>query len=115
MRAGTEVIGWDPRTHRIRSWTFDSDGSFGESVWTRDGNRWIVKYAGTLADGSDVSVTYLITPVDANTVTVQSKDHLVNGEEQPDLPEVKLTRCPAPTEPKSPPSEPSKPPRHVLP
>ena len=115
VRGGTEVIGWDPRTHRIRSWMFDSDGSFGESVWTRDGNRWIVKHTGTLADGSDASVTLIVTPVDADTVTVQSKDHVVNGEKQPDLPEVKLKRRPAPAETKSKPSEPANPPRHVLP
>jgi uncharacterized protein (TIGR02246 family) len=115
VRGGTEVIGWDPRTHRIRSWMFDSDGSFGESVWARDEDRWIVKHSGTLADGSDASVTHIITPVDADTVTVQSKDHSVNGEKQPDLPEVKLKRSPAPAETKSKPSEPAKLPRHVLP
>jgi uncharacterized protein (TIGR02246 family) len=115
VRGGTEVIGWDPRTHRIRSWMFDSDGSFGESVWTRDGDRWIVKHAGTLADGSDASVTHIVTPVGADTVTVQSKDHVVNGEKQPDLPEVKLKRRPAQDEAKAKPSEPAKPPRRVLP
>jgi uncharacterized protein (TIGR02246 family) len=115
LRFGTEVIGWDPRTHRIRSWMFDSDGSFGESVWARDENRWIVKHTGTLADGSDASVTHMVTPVDADTVTVQSKDHVVNGEKQPDLPEVKLKRRPAKEEPKPGPSEPQKLPKRVMP
>jgi uncharacterized protein (TIGR02246 family) len=115
VRGGTEVIGWDPRTHRIRSWIFDSDGSFGESVWLRDGNRWIVKHQGTLADGGDASVTHIITPVDADTLTVQTKDHTVNGEKQPDLPEVKLKRSPAAAETKSKSSEPANPPRTVLP
>jgi hypothetical protein len=98
VRGGTEVIGWDPRTHRIRSWMFDSDGSFGESVWTRDGDRWIVKHTGTLADGSDAAVTLVVTCVDANTVTVQSEDHIVNGEKQSDPPEITLKRQP-PKEP----------------
>ena len=35
VAGGTEVIGWDPRAHRIRSWIFESDGGFGESEWTR--------------------------------------------------------------------------------
>ena len=113
--AGTEVIGWDPRTNRIRSWIFDSDGGFGESMWTRDGDRWIVKHVGTLADGGDVSVTHIVTPVDANTVTIQSKDRSVNGQRQSDLPEVKLKRRPAGDEAKSKPGEPPKPPRQVLP
>ena len=35
--SGTEVIGWDPTSRSIRSWVFDSDGSFGQAVWTRRG------------------------------------------------------------------------------
>ena len=30
LHGGTEIIGWDPRANRIRSWVFDSDGGFGE-------------------------------------------------------------------------------------
>ena len=37
---GTEIIGWDPKTNQIRSWMFLSDGSFGEAVWTKDGDDW---------------------------------------------------------------------------
>ena len=38
----TQRIGWDPLAKRIRSWVFDSDGGFGESVWARDGDAWII-------------------------------------------------------------------------
>jgi uncharacterized protein (TIGR02246 family) len=115
VRSGTEVIGWNPRIHRIRSWTFDSEGGFGESTWTRDGNRWIIAYTGTLADGGDVSATHVVTIVDADTLTVQSKDRVINGEKQPDLAAVKLKRRTAQDEAKSKPSEPAKLPKHVLP
>jgi uncharacterized protein (TIGR02246 family) len=104
---GTEVIGWDPRAHRIRSWTFDSDGGFGESTWTRDGDHWVVRYSGILADGGDVSATHLITPVDANTITLQSKDRTLDGAKQPDLPEITIKRQLPPAEAKS--GEPSAP------
>ena len=109
---GTEIIGWDPREHRIRSWTFNSDGSFGESIWTRDGKRWIIDHAGTLPNGGDLSVTYVVTPVDADTITVASKDRRVDGQSQPALPEVKLKRQPILTEKKS---ESIEPPKKVLP
>ena len=78
MHGGTEVIGWDPRTSRIRSWVFDSDGGFGENVWVHDGNRWLIKYSGTLADGSEASATHILTNVDAATATLQSKDRVVD-------------------------------------
>lgn len=112
VSGGTEVIGWDPRTHRIRSWTFDADGSFGESTWTQDGDRWIVRHAGTTADGDDTTTTHVVSIVDANTLTVQSKDRTVDGVKKPDLREVKLTRRTAKDEAKAKPAEP---PRNVLP
>ena len=87
LHGGTEIIGWDPRTNRIRSWVFDSDGGFGENVWVHDGNRWLIKYSGTLADGSEASATHILTKVDAATATMQSKDRVVNGAAQPDIPE----------------------------
>jgi len=31
---GTHIIGWDPIKKKIRSWVFDTDGTFGESTWT---------------------------------------------------------------------------------
>ena len=36
---GTQFIGWDPIARRIRSWTFDSEGGFGQGRWIRDGKR----------------------------------------------------------------------------
>jgi uncharacterized protein (TIGR02246 family) len=92
MHGGTEIIGWDPRTASFRSWIFDSDGGFGENVWIRDGNRWLVKYSGTLADGSTVSATHVVTKIDDNTFTMQSKDRTMNGTAQPDVPESTLSR-----------------------
>jgi uncharacterized protein (TIGR02246 family) len=92
LHGGTEIIGWDPRTGRTRSWVFDADGGFGENVWVHDGNRWLIKYSGTLADGSEASATHILTSLDAGTVTLQSKDRVVNGAVQPDIPETTLKR-----------------------
>ena len=92
LHGGTEIIGWDPRSSRIRSWVFDADGGFGENVWVHDGSRWLIKYSGTLADGSEASATHILTSVDAATATLQSKDRVVNGAAQPDIPETTLKR-----------------------
>lgn len=92
LHGGTEVIGWDPRTNQIRSWVFDSDGGFGENVWVHDGNCWLIKYSGTLADGSEASATQILTKVDATTATLQSRDRIVNGASQPDIPATELKR-----------------------
>ncbi len=33
-KSGMQVVGWDPVGKRIRSWMFDSDGGYGEGIWT---------------------------------------------------------------------------------
>jgi uncharacterized protein (TIGR02246 family) len=113
-RAGTEVIGWDPRARRIRSWVFESNGGFGESAWVRDGNRWLIRYSGTQADGSEVSATNILTMVDANTLTLQSKDRTADGQQQPEVPKITIKRQAA-SKDTAKPKEPSKPPQRVLP
>lgn len=89
---GTQVIGWDPRSKSIRSWTFNSDGSFGEGTWSSNGSDWLVKSSQTLADGGAASGTYLVTPVDANSLTVQLLGHEINGEPVPTVPPVTMIR-----------------------
>jgi uncharacterized protein (TIGR02246 family) len=91
-RAGTEVIGWDPRARRLRSWLFDTDGGFGENTWVRDGNRWLVRYSGTRPDGSEASATNILTIVDANTIVLQSKDRTAGSELQPEGPKITIKR-----------------------
>ena len=99
LHGGTEVIGWDPRTSRIRFWVFDSDGGFGENVWVRDGNRWLVKYSGTMTDGSEASATHIVTKVDTDTIRLESRDRIVNGGDAPDIPETVLNGKPPTTRP----------------
>lgn len=50
VREVTEIIGWDPATETIRSWVFTSEGRFAEGVWTRRGDRWLVRMDGRGAD-----------------------------------------------------------------
>jgi uncharacterized protein (TIGR02246 family) len=114
VRAGTEIIGWDPRTRRIRSWVFDSDGGFGDNVWIRDGDRWIVRHTGVRPDGSEASATNILTVVDADTVTVQSKDRMAGGERQPDVAAVTIKRQ-KPMKAAVKPQEPARQPERVLP
>jgi len=61
---GTQRIGWDPINRRIKSWTFDSQGGSGEGVWRRDGERWAVDSTEVTADGQQVTLSAVYTPVD---------------------------------------------------
>lgn len=89
---GTQVVGWDPIESRIRSWTFDSEGGFGEGHWIQDGNRWLVKTSYVLASGERASALNVFTYVDQNTFRWQSIDREIAGELQPNIPEVTVVR-----------------------
>jgi uncharacterized protein (TIGR02246 family) len=85
-------IGWDPVAKRIRSWLFDETGGFGEGSWTQDGKKWVVKTTSVLQDGRSATATYILTPVDPDTITLQSTDRSENGKRFPDTKEVKMKR-----------------------
>ena len=89
---GTQVVGWDPIERRIRSWTFDSEGGFGEGRWIHDGGRWLVKTSFVLASGDRASALNVFTYVDPDTFRWQSIDREVGGELQPNIPEVTVVR-----------------------
>lgn len=83
VKEGTQIVGWDPRAREIRSWSFDSDGSFGDGIWTESGGKWLIQSTQTLADGAAASGTFVFTPVDEDTFTVQLIGHEIEGEPQP--------------------------------
>jgi hypothetical protein len=89
---GTQVIGWDPIAGQIRSWTFDSEGGFGEGRWIQDGSRWLIKTSFVLATGERASAVNVITYVDPDTFRWQSIGREIAGELQPDVSEVTVVR-----------------------
>ncbi|MGA2796998.1 MAG: SgcJ/EcaC family oxidoreductase [Thermoguttaceae bacterium] len=91
---GSQRFGWDPLTKQIRCWVFDSQGGFAEGVWTREGNRWIVKMNGVTRDGKSASSTNITTMLSKDRMTWQSRDRVIGGEKAPDVEEVPIVRKP---------------------
>ena len=89
---GTQVIGWDANLLQIRSWTFNSDGSFGSSTWSKNGNSWMAKSSQTSANGDISSGTYVLEQIDENSFTLQLIGHEINGDAQPAAPAATITR-----------------------
>jgi uncharacterized protein (TIGR02246 family) len=89
----TQRIGWDPLTKQIKAWLFDSEGGYGESYWTRDGERWVAKATAVRRDGTTASMTNVFTPTGKDSYTWRSTDRIVGGEVLPPQ-EVKVTRKP---------------------
>jgi len=92
---GTQVIGWDPRSQEIRSWIFNSDGSFGDGVWEEVGREWLIRSRQTTATGLASSGTYVLTRVDEDTLEIQLIGHDIEGEPQPSTEVIQVKRAPA--------------------
>jgi uncharacterized protein (TIGR02246 family) len=89
---GTQWIGWDPAAKKVRSWTFESNGGFGEGSWTQDGDKWVSKSTGVLRDGKKLTATNILTRLDADTVSWQAKDLTEDGKALPDTKVIKFKR-----------------------
>jgi uncharacterized protein (TIGR02246 family) len=88
----TQILAVHPATGAIQSWTFESDGSLGEAVWSRHDKGWTAKVTSVTADGDKVRATTILTPIDENTFTFQSTERTVDGEKVADVGPIKVTR-----------------------
>jgi uncharacterized protein (TIGR02246 family) len=91
----SQRIGWDPAAKHIRSWVFDSEGGFGESVWTYDNDDgiWVIKATGVRPDGSTASSTNVLIPDGKDAYVWRSRDRVVGDDIVPAV-EVKVIRKP---------------------
>lgn len=92
----TQRIGWDPLSKQIKSWVFDSEGGYGDALWTRNGNQWMIKSSGVLPDGRIATATNILTRVAPNTARWASTERTVGGHHAPDHFENMMVRRPPP-------------------
>ena len=92
LGGATQWIGWDPEAKSIRSWSFDNTGGFGQGIWTREGDKWLIKSTSMLRDGKKASATNVVTRVNEDTLTWQSKDRTLDGKPLPPTKEVRMKR-----------------------
>ena len=60
---GTQIIGYDPRSNQIRSWSFDSSGGHGTGLWQPTADGWRIESRGVRTDGvPTASVDRVIRP-----------------------------------------------------
>ncbi len=91
--SGTQRIGFDPVSGKFRVWLFDSEGGYAQGTLRPDGeDRWILRMAGTNADGDAASGTSIYTVVNNHTMTWKNVDHEVAGEQMLDSEEVTIVK-----------------------
>ena len=90
--SGMQIIGWDPAEKTIRSWTFDSNGTFAEATWQQKGGRWFLRNRGTLPDGRTATMINVMKQIDADSFTWQTIERTAGGELLPNIDEIQLVR-----------------------
>ena len=90
--SGTQVIGWDPLAKQIRTWVFNSDGSYGDGTVARHGQEWSVRMAHMQTDGRIATATHVINRLDDDTMEIQKIGEAVDGEPVPSSPPIKVVR-----------------------
>jgi uncharacterized protein (TIGR02246 family) len=91
---GSQRIGWDPLTKQFKSWVFDSNGGYGEGLWMRHGDQWVIKATGVRADGRVATATQVLTFVNKDTLRWKSIDRTLGGEISHDIDEIVMVRKP---------------------
>jgi uncharacterized protein (TIGR02246 family) len=76
-----QVIGWDPQRNTIISWHFDSNGGFGNGIWSNEPNenKWTVDVSGVGADGSTTTASNVFTLKTPNDFVWQSIHRSLDG------------------------------------
>jgi uncharacterized protein (TIGR02246 family) len=90
--SGTQTIGLDPQTGQLRSWIFEEDGGHGQSLWVRDGNRWVLDAAGVLSNGAEYTAVNVVTPINNDEFVWRSVERTLGDANLPDTDPIKLKR-----------------------
>ncbi len=90
------VLSRDPATGKLKSWTFESDGSIGTSKWGRTETGWRADVSSTTGDGELVRAVTIIKPSSRNAFTFESIDRTVDGEKVANIAPVQVTRIKKP-------------------
>jgi uncharacterized protein (TIGR02246 family) len=86
-----QEIGWDPVSQHIKSWSFLDDGSYGDGLWSLEGNAWMVLTSRVLPDGKTATATHVYKFPDKNTMVWKSIHGSIDGQLAADF-EVTLKR-----------------------
>jgi hypothetical protein len=91
VKVGDEVVNqgkwswwWDAKRNQIRALSINMQGSFGESTWTKQGNKLVAEWIGATGQGEVTHAILTTTAADSDTL-IHSWTHQKRGDEpQPD-------------------------------
>ena len=94
----TQRIGWDPVANQVHSWTFDSDGGYGEARWTPVNKSWIVKSTAVMPNGRTGSATIVLEPAGHDKYVLKGLDRILGDGTLPDFQTTVVRKPPQPAQ-----------------
>jgi len=89
---GREIVGWDAESGQLVHWLFWEGGKHGTGEWTMNDDKLRLKWSMVGPNNKQSKGTSLITKIDADTVTWQGTDLVVDGKNVPDWPVITYKR-----------------------
>ena len=91
-RSGIQIIGRDPSSGHVISWSFDSTGGYGQGQWRLLKKGVVIESRGILSDGALSASSDLISKIDGDGFSWQSVNRSVAGQRLSDQEPVVLKR-----------------------
>jgi uncharacterized protein (TIGR02246 family) len=93
-RSGIQIVGRDPLSGDVISWSFDSTGGHGRGHWKLLKRGVMIDSRGTMADGAPTAATEILSKTDADGFTWKSVNRRVAGQGLPDTATIAMKRKP---------------------
>ena len=90
--SGLQVIGWDAKDKKIKSWLFDSDGGVVTGTWNKRDDGWSVSSVATLGGGESGSFTGILRLKGDGSFSWEKINQVLDEQLLPNIEEVVLTR-----------------------
>jgi len=90
-------IAWDASEGTYRSWTFDSDGGWGEALWLATEKGWSLQSKAVTPQGSRGSATVAIVPESEDRFVIIGSNRVSDGVAEPDYQHTVVRKAPTPS------------------
>jgi hypothetical protein len=90
--SGVQIIGQDPVSDELVSWSFFANGGSGRGRWRPFRKGWIIDSFGRMPDGRPTTATYMISRPDENSLVWKSVNRRIAGKRLKDTETVVLKR-----------------------
>ncbi len=94
IRSGVQIVGRNPLSGEIISWSFDSTGGYGRGQWRPLKRGLIIESHGIMADGAPTAATEILSKTGGDTFTWKSVNRSVAGQSLNDSETLTIKRKP---------------------